>query len=69
MSESNTSNNENNKTTVTTKKTAPLATGNPWVEKYRPNTLSDIVGNDATIDRLKVIARDGNFISIIEYLL
>lgn len=62
MSESNTSNNENNKTTVTTKKAAPLATGNPWVEKYRPNTLSDIVGNDATIDRLKVIARDGNFI-------
>jgi replication factor C subunit 2/4 len=37
-----------------------LATGVPWVEKYRPLELKDIVGNDATIDRLKIIARDGN---------
>ncbi|KAH9898265.1 P-loop containing nucleoside triphosphate hydrolase protein [Cubamyces lactineus] len=32
----------------------------PWVEKYRPQILDDIVGNTDTIERLKVIARDGN---------
>ncbi|KAB5588320.1 Replication factor C subunit 4 [Ceratobasidium theobromae] len=32
----------------------------PWVEKYRPQTLDAIVGNQETIDRLKVIAQDGN---------
>ncbi|EPQ60372.1 P-loop containing nucleoside triphosphate hydrolase protein [Gloeophyllum trabeum ATCC 11539] len=32
----------------------------PWVEKYRPHVLDDIVGNTETIERLKVIARDGN---------
>ncbi|BGP39177.1 replication factor C subunit 4 [Rhodotorula kratochvilovae] len=32
----------------------------PWVEKHRPRTLDDIVGNTETIERLKVIARDGN---------
>ncbi len=30
------------------------------VEKYRPKVLDDVVGNSETIDRLKVIARDGN---------
>ncbi|KAF5388479.1 hypothetical protein D9757_004608 [Collybiopsis confluens] len=32
----------------------------PWVEKYRPQDLEDVVGNSETIERLKVIARDGN---------
>ncbi|PLW35019.1 hypothetical protein PCASD_15338 [Puccinia coronata f. sp. avenae] len=32
----------------------------PWVEKYRPVVLDDITGNSDTIERLKVIARDGN---------
>lgn len=32
----------------------------PWVEKYRPIVLDDITGNGETIERLKVIARDGN---------
>ncbi|UZJ51799.1 hypothetical protein CBS101457_001119 [Exobasidium rhododendri] len=32
----------------------------PWVEKYRPTKLDDVVGNRATIERLKVIQEDGN---------
>ncbi|KAL2119471.1 hypothetical protein VTJ04DRAFT_6432 [Mycothermus thermophilus] len=32
----------------------------PWVEKYRPVFLDDVVGNTETIERLKIIARDGN---------
>jgi replication factor C subunit 2/4 len=32
----------------------------PWVEKYRPQYLSEIVGNAETIERLQVMARDGN---------
>lgn len=32
----------------------------PWVEKYRPTALADIVGNEAVMARLAVIARDGN---------
>ncbi|PWN46034.1 putative RFC4-DNA replication factor C, 37 kDa subunit [Ceraceosorus guamensis] len=32
----------------------------PWVEKYRPTRLDDVVGNSATVDRLKVIQEDGN---------
>ncbi|GAA5970528.1 hypothetical protein JCM11641_007340 [Rhodosporidiobolus odoratus] len=39
---------------------APVAYELPWVEKHRPRTLDDIVGNVETIERLKVIARDGN---------
>jgi len=30
------------------------------VEKYRPQLLDDIVGNQETVDRLKVIAKQGN---------
>ncbi|CAJ0575186.1 unnamed protein product, partial [Mesorhabditis spiculigera] len=32
----------------------------PWVEKYRPRLLGDIVGNEQTVLRLKAFARDGN---------
>ncbi|WVQ68350.1 uncharacterized protein L199_006557 [Kwoniella botswanensis] len=37
----------------------------PWVEKYRPVLLDDIVGNTETVERLKVIAEDGNVPHII----
>ena len=30
-----------------------LATGQPWVEKYRPTSLDDVVGNVEAVDRLK----------------
>ena len=32
----------------------------PWIEKYRPRLLDDIVGNEEAVERLKVIAEDGN---------
>lgn len=35
------------------------------VEKYRPRVLDDVVGNIETIERLKVIAKDGNLPHII----
>lgn len=38
---------------------------NNRVEKYRPILLKDIVGNTDTVDRLKVIAGDGNMPHII----
>eukprot|EP00126_Sphaerothecum_destruens_P007861 Sdes_comp20017_c0_seq2m12720 len=37
----------------------------PWVEKYRPTLLRDIVGNEETLSRLEVIATDGNLPNIV----
>ncbi|KAH1512899.1 replication factor C subunit 4 [Aspergillus fumigatus] len=37
----------------------------PWVLKYRPIFLDDIVGNTETIERLKIIAKDGNMPHVI----
>ena len=38
---------------------------NDRVEKYRPVFLDDIVGNTETIERLKIIAKDGNMPHVI----
>jgi hypothetical protein len=37
----------------------------PWVEKYRPQSLDDVVGNDETLVRLRAIAKDGNMPNLI----
>lgn len=37
----------------------------PWVEKFRPQSLKDVVGNADTIDTLRAMARDGNMTNLI----
>ncbi|KAI6652546.1 Replication factor C subunit 2 [Oopsacas minuta] len=37
----------------------------PWIEKYRPTLLCDIVGNSETIKRFEVFAKQGNLPNII----
>jgi Rad17 P-loop domain len=37
----------------------------PWVEKYRPRTLQEVLGNEETIVRLRAIAKDGNLPNLI----
>lgn len=37
----------------------------PWVEKYRPQVLQDVVGNRDTIDCLRAMAQDGNMTNLI----
>lgn len=38
---------------------------NSRVEKYRPEYLKDIVGNEDAVSRLETIARDGNLPNVI----
>jgi replication factor C subunit 2/4 len=50
-------------TSVTSKST--LIKHTPWLEKYRPTKLDDIVGNEEAISRLAHFARQGNLPNII----
>jgi len=46
-------------------KQPPKERNMPWIEKYRPTNFSQIVGNQETVSRLAVFARDGNVPNII----
>jgi len=37
----------------------------PWVEKYRPKTFKEIVGNEEAVDRFEVFSREGNIPNVI----
>ena len=37
----------------------------PWLEKYRPKVMEDIVGNEDTVGRLQVLAQQGNMPNLI----
>jgi replication factor C subunit 2/4 len=37
----------------------------PWIEKYRPEVLNEVVGNSEAVDRLYAIAKMGNLPNII----
>ena len=60
--ETDESNKENN-----ADKSKPTAGGYdvPWVERYRPKTLDDVVGNEDTLVRLRAIAKNGNMPNLI----
>lgn len=42
-----------------------MSAGQPWVEKYRPRVLDDVVGNTAVIERLRALAAEGNIPNLI----
>jgi predicted ATPase with chaperone activity len=57
-----------NQSTAATTAAATTSGGgyrSPWVELYRPRTLSDVLGNEETILRLRAIAKDGNLPNLI----
>jgi replication-associated recombination protein RarA len=47
------------------KKAEVMSYSLPWVEKYRPLTLDQVVGNEDTISRLQAISEDGNMPNLI----
>jgi len=57
----NEDNNTNNNSITTDNNDSDL----PWVEKYRPIYIKDIVGNEEAVSRLQIIAEEGNMPNII----
>lgn len=55
--------NKNNNSKVPEKKKGSYEL--PWVEKYRPEVLQDVVGNEDTVARLQTFASQGNVPNII----
>lgn len=45
--------------------TCPTQFSMPFVEKYRPETLDDVVGNTVAIEQLKNIVQFGNMPNLI----
>ena len=43
----------------------PLQFAEPFVERYRPKTLEEVVGNTVAIEQLKSIVRFGNMPNLI----
>ena len=39
--------------------------GIPWVEKYRPKIMEDVVGNSEIVKRLNIISKEGNMPNIL----
>ena len=37
----------------------------PWVEKYRPQLLKDVVGNEETVAKLQAVVNGGNMPNLI----
>ena len=37
----------------------------PWIEKYRPQVLEDVVGNQDILSQLKIIGQQGNIPNMI----
>jgi len=48
-----------------TNKKSALGYDVPWVERYRPRILADVVGNEETLSRLRSVAEDGNMPNLI----
>ncbi|KAF7549062.1 hypothetical protein G7Z17_g6665 [Cylindrodendrum hubeiense] len=57
--------NSASKAALSSSANAPASFELPWVEKYRPVFLDDVVGNTETIERLKIIAKEGNMPHVI----
>lgn len=56
-------------TSLSTKRKTPSVTKggyeSPWIERYRPQTLDEVVGNEETLVRLRAIGQDGNMPNLI----
>ncbi|KAL5234110.1 hypothetical protein ACI65C_001520 [Semiaphis heraclei] len=65
MEGSSTSTNEGLTTTPPQTKTVKSDLNTPWIEKYRPKSFSDIIGNEETVLRLEKFSLCGNVPNII----